>query len=596
MGQYQLLIDQYPILLLIAGLVFFLFGMSTMSSNLEKMAGGRLETTLKKVTAKPILGLILGTTITTVIQSSSATTVILVGLVNSGLMQFAQTLPVIFGANIGTTFTAWILSLSGVESSNVIVQMLKPINFCPILALLGTVALMFSKGDRKRSVGTVAIGFALLMYGMELMSIAVEPLTKLDGFEAVVTRLNNPVVGLLVAMVFTAVIQSSSAATGILQALALTGIIPYSAAIPMVMGINIGTCITSVIAGIGTNVNARRVAGVHITSNVIAACVFLPLYLIFNGIFQWQFVDLPVTPFGIAIIHSVFNIGLTLLLMPFSKLLVKLVTLMIRDKKEAKGGKKKEKDVPFMLDERLLRSPSIAISECAEQTVRMSTMAHATLYTTFTVLYHYDERIAAQILEQEDWLDKMEDRLGTYLVPIGSQSLSAEDSRRVASMLHNIGDFERLGDHAVNLLKVSKEMHDKKIAFSESAKRELTVLMSATTEILNMTEQAFREKNATLAKKVEPLEQVIDHLITHIKSNHIDRLCAGDCTIELGFVLSDLLTNFERISDHCSNIAVSLIELEHNSFDTHKYLNDVKTGNNEEFKRLYSEYHEKFAF
>ena len=586
--------DLFSFITLIAGLVFFLFGMSTMSASLEKMAGGKMESLLKKVTSKPILGLGLGTVITMVIQSSSATTVILVGLVNSGLMQVSQTVPVIFGANIGTTITAWLLSLAGIESSNVLVQMLKPINFSPILALLGTIAIMFSKSDRKRSIGTVAIGFSLLMYGMELMSDAVEPLAEMEGFEAIVEQLNNPLIALIVAFAFTAVIQSSSAATGILQAVSMTGVLSIHAAIPMIMGINIGTCVTSLIAAIGANVNARRVAGIHFSAKVIGAIVFLPLYCVLQGIFQWTFVDASINPVGIAIIHSVYNIGLTLLLMPFAKLLVKLATFLVRDKKE-KGKGKPEADAPFMLDERLLRSPSIAISECAEQTVRMSTMAHATLYTAFTILYHYDEKIASQILEQEDWLDKMEDKLGTYLVPIGSQALSDADSRRVASMLHNIGDFERLGDHAVNLLKVSQEMYEKKISFSEQARRELDVLMSATTEILNMTERAFREKSPTLAVCVEPLEQVIDNLIARIRANHINRLCAGDCTIELGFVLSDMLNNFERISDHCSNIAVAIIEIEHNSFDTHRYLNDVKTGNNDEFKRLYTEYNQKFA-
>ncbi len=586
--------DLFSVITLIAGLVFFLFGMSTMSASLEKMAGGKMESLLKKVTSKPILGLGLGAVITMVIQSSSATTVILVGLVNSGLMQVAQTVPVIFGANIGTTFTAWILSLSGIESSNVLIQMLKPINFSPILALLGTIAIMFSKSDRKRSIGTVAIGFALLMYGMELMSDAVQPLAEMEGFETVVAQLNNPLVGLLVAVAFTAVIQSSSAATGILQAVSLTGVLSIHAAIPMIMGINIGTCVTALIAAIGANVNARRVAGIHFSSKVIGAIVFLPLYCILQGVFQWAFVDAAIDPVGIAIVHSVYNIGLTILLLPFSKLLIKFITFFVRGKKAVEKNKA-EVAIPFMLDERLLRSPSIAISECSEQTVRMSTMAHATLYTTFTILYHYDEKIAAQILEQEDWLDKMEDRLGTYLVPIGSQALSSADSRRVASMLHSIGDFERLGDHAVNLLKVSEEMHKKNISFSETARRELNVLMSATTEILNITERAFREKNPALAASVEPLEQVIDNLISRIRANHISRLCSGDCTIELGFVLSDMLNNFERISDHCSNIAVALIELEHNSFDTHRYLNDVKTGNNEDFKRLYTEYDQKYA-
>ena len=588
--------DLFSILTLIGGLVFFLFGMQVMSGSLEKMAGGKLESMLKKATARPIPSMLLGTVITMVIQSSSATTVILVGLVNSGLMQFSQTLYVIFGANIGTTFTAWLLSLSGIESSNVFVQMLKPINFSPILALLGIITLMFSKSDRKRSIGTVGIGFALLMYGMDMMSEAVSPLAQMPGFENALQFLSNPLLGLLAALLFTMVIQSSSAATGILQALSLTGAVSYGMAIPMIMGINIGTCITGIIASIGTNVNARRVAGVHMFSNLIATAVFLPVFWILDSLLDFAFVASAITPWGIAIVHSAFNILLTVMLMPVSRLLVKIITFCIRDKEQKSDAEPNsaQDHQPFLLDERLLRSPSIAISECSERTLQMSQLAHDTILQVFRILYHYDETIAQQILTQEDRLDQMEDRLGTYLVPIGSQALSGEDSRRVASMLHNIGDFERLGDHAVNLLKVSKEMYDKHITFSDHAKRELEVLMHAASEILNMTERAFREKDATLACRVEPLEQVIDKLIARIKNNHINRLCSGDCTIELGFILSDLLTNFERISDHCSNIAVSLIELEHNSFDTHQYLNSVKYGN-EDFTRLYDEYQKKFA-
>lgn len=588
--------DLYSILSLIGGLVFFLFGMHVMSESLEKMAGGRLESMLKKATARPILGMLLGIAITTVIQSSSATTVILVGLVNSGLMQFSQTLSVIFGANIGTTFTAWLLSLSGIESSNVLVQMLKPINFSPILALLGIIALMFSKSERKKTVGTVGVGFALLMYGMDMMSEAVSPLAQMPGFENALQLLSNPLLGLLAAMLFTMIIQSSAASTGILQALSMTGAITYEMAIPMIMGLNIGTCITAIIASIGTNVNARRVAGIHMFTKVIATAVFLPVFLILNGIFDFAFVSSAATPWGIATVHSVFNILLTVMLMPFSRLLVKIITFCIRDKKQDSNAEpdSAQGQQIIVLDERLLRSPSIAISECNGQVIRMSQLAHENILRVLRILYQYDGTVAQQILAQEDTLDQLEDRLGTYLVPIGSQALSGEDSRRVASMLHNIGDFERLGDHAVNLLKVSKEMHDKQITFSAHAKQELEVLTQATTEILSMTECAFRNRDAALACRVEPLEQVIDRLIAQIKSNHINRLCAGDCTIELGFILSDLLTNFERISDHCSNIAVSLIELAHNSFDTHQYLNSVKYGN-EDFTQLYDEYREKFA-
>ncbi len=582
--------DFFSVLGLIGGLVFFLYGMHIMSESLEKMAGGKLEVLLKKATANPFISVFLGAAITIAMQSSSASTVMLVGLVNSGLMNFAQTVYVIYGANIGTTLTAWILSLSGIEGENFFLQMLKPINFSPILALIGIGMLMMSKNNRRRTVGTVFIGFALLMYGMDMMSDAVSPLAQMEGFDTLLAYFKNPIVGLLVAMLFTAVIQSSAAAIGILQALSLTGGMSYTMVIPMVMGLNIGTCITSMLAALGTNTNAKRVAGIHVAANIIGTVVFLPLYLILNAIFQFPFAGMNASPWGIALIHSVFNILLTLLLMPFTKLLVKLITVVIKDKKG-----KCEEEPEFMLSELLLRSPSVAIAECSAQTVKMCTMAHDTILQTFSVLYQYDADTADEILKQEDKLDHMEDVLGTYLVPIGSQALSSEDGRLVASMLQNIGDFERLGDHAVNLLKVSEEMHEKQISFSDQAKEELQILMKATEEILSLTERAFRERDLAVAARVEPLEQVIDNLIAHIRTSHINRLCAGDCTIELGFVLADLLTNFERISDHCSNIAVAVIELTHDCFDTHRYLNDIKTGNNEEFTRVYNEYVNQFA-
>ncbi len=580
------------VLMLVAGLAFFLYGMHIMSESLEKMAGGKLEALLQKTAANPFLGVFLGAIITIAMQSSSACTVMLVGLVNSGLMGFAQTVYVIYGANIGTTLTAWILSLAGLENSPIL-QILKPANLAAIAALIGILLVMVSKKNTRRTVGVVLLGFALLMYGMSMMSDAVKPLTQLEGFDRALAYMENPIVGLLVAMLFTAVIQSSAGSIGILQALSMSGVVmSYKMVIPMVMGLNIGTCITSMIACIGANTNAKRVAGIHVAANFIGSIVFLPLYLILNATIQFPFSTMQAEPWGIAVVHSVFNILLTLLLLPLTKLLVRLMDLLIRDKKGAEAVEEPE----FKLDENLLRrSPSVAISICSEQTVRMSSLAHDTLFSTFSVLYKYDPDVADHILVQEGKLDKMEDELGTYLVPIGSQALSSADSRLVASMLQNIGDFERLGDHAVNLLKVSQEMHEKKISFSERAKGELQVLMNATTEILNLTEQAFRERNLQLAARVEPLEQVIDNLIARIRSNHINRLCAGDCTIEMGFVLADLLNNFERISDHCSNIAVAIIELTHDSFDTHRYLNDIKTGNNEEFTRIYGEYVAQFA-
>lgn len=582
----------FSVLALVGGLALFLYGMNVMSSSLEKMAGGKLEGLLKRMTANPFVSMLLGTVITAVIQSSSATTVMLVGLVNSGILAFSQAIYVCFGASIGTTVTAWILSLMGIESSGFWIQMLKPVNFSPILAIIGIFMLMLCKKDRNRTVGTVMVAFAVLMYGMAMMSDAVEPLAEMPEFANVLVHFKNPFLALLVAMVFTAVIQSSSAATGILQALALTGGFTYEMVIPMIMGINIGTCITAMLSSIGTGLHARRLAVSYLLMKVINSMICLPAFLILNSIFRWEFVQSTIDPVGIAVLHTAFSLVLTVLLMPFTKQLIKLSELIVRDKKKASA--QKEDDTFCMLDDRLLQSPSVAIAECNNLTVQMSALAYETLIRTISVLYKYDEATGERILKQEEKLDLMEDRLGTYLVKLSSQALSTQDSHAVSRMLHSIGDFERLGDHSVNLLKVSQEMHEKSITFSEQAMKELAVLTDATVEILTLTTNAFRENSVSLAGQVEPLEQVIDKLIAQIKDNHIKRLRNGNCTIEMGFVLSDLLNNYERISDHCSNIAVTVIEVEQNSYDTHRYLNAIKNGNSD-FNRAFAEFDQKYA-
>ena len=579
--------DVFSVLTLTGGLAFFLFGMHSMSSSLEKMAGGKLENLLKKVTANPILSLLLGIVITVAVQSSSATTVMLVGLVGSGIMQFSQTVYVILGANIGTTMTAWLLSLSGIEASSVWIQMLKPVNFSPAVALIGILLLMFAKSDRKRIAGNALVGFGLLMYGMTMMSAAVSPLAEWSGFPAMIHLLANPMVGLLLALVFTAIVQSSAAAIGVLQALALTGSMDARMMIPMVVGLNIGTCATSLISCIGTGTGAKRVALTHLSIKVIGALVFLPLFLILDRFGLLPFSGAVISPWGIALIHTVYNLLLTAVFLPLSKPLVKLVERLLKEKKDAK------KEV-FVLDERLLRVPSVAIAECRNKTVEMCSAARENLLRSFSILFALNEKAAEEILSVEDRIDLLEDKLGSYLVPLGTESTSEENSRTVSQMLHCIGDFERMGDHAVNLLKVSREISDKKIVFSGSAQTELETLIRATTDILEMTEKAYRDRDLAVAACVEPLEQVIDGLIATIKDRHINRLVAGDCTIELGFVLADILTNLERVSDHCSNVAVALIELGRNSFETHRYLNNIKYGN-DEFDRAVAAYAEKYT-
>ena len=578
------------ILMLVLGLVFFLFGMHVMSQNLEKMAGGKLEHTLKKVTSNPFISLLLGAGITIAIQSSSATTVMLVGLVNSGIMKFSQTLYVIFGANIGTTLTSWILSLSGIESKSIAIQMMKPENFSPLFALAGIIMLMCSKSDRKRSVGTIFVGFAVLMYGMVLMSDAVSPLADMPEFSDLMVKFNNPLIAVVFSTLFTALIQSSAASVGILQALSMTGSITYAMAIPIVMGQNIGTCVTSVISCIGTNANAKRVAAIHLSVNAIGTAILLSIYCALDAIFNFAFSDLPVSPVTVAMIHTVFNVAITVMFIPCGKWILKLAETVVPDRKKSKS---KKSDV-FTLDERLLRSPSVAINECSGCTVKMAELSQKTLLSAMQMFKKYDKAEKEKILQNETKIDKMEDLLGSYLVKLSAQALSVSDSRSISKMLHTIGDFERLSDHAVNLLKAATEIHDKGLQFSKEASAETQLLSDAVTEILGLTMEAYKKNDAELAAKVEPLEQVIDRLTAKIKNNHIERLQSGACTIEMGFILSDMLNNFERISDHCSNIAVAVIELIHGSFDTHKYLTGVKYGD-DEFKHDYESYKEKYA-
>ena len=587
----------FPVFTLLGGLAFFLYGMNVMSSGLEKLAGGKLEKTLKRMTSNTIMSMGLGAGITIAIQSSSALTVMLVGLVNSGIMALEQTVGVIFGSNIGTTLTAWILSLAGIEGGgNFFLELLKPKNFSPIVALIGIILIMMSKSDRKKDIGTIMVGFAVLMFGMTLMGDAVEPLgneENVESFKAFISIFNNPLIGVVVGAVFTGIIQSSAASVGILQTLAMqTGAITYNMVLPIVMGQNIGTCITSVISSIGVNKNAKRVSVVHILFNLIGTIVCLAIYYPLYLIFDFAVLNQAADGAGIALCHTAFNIFATLLLVPFSNQLVKLAKIIIPDAKEA------EKNA--FIDERLLNTPTFALAECDNYTVKMAQTARGTFLNATNLVRKaekgegFDEKLAEQVRVDEKALDKYEDKLGSFLVKISSKELSKTDSKEASKLLHTIGDFERIGDHAVNLLGVAKEIADKDISFSGKAKEELKVLSAALEEIVTITVTAFAENNLDLAKDVEPLEQVVDRLTAQIKANHITRLQRGDCTIELGFVLSDLLNNFERVSDHCSNIAVAMIEVARESFDTHKYLKAVKSESNADFSERFNEYEIKY--
>lgn len=574
--------DIFSVFTLCGGLAFFLYGMSVMSSGLEKAAGGRLEQLLKKMTANPFKSLLLGAGITIAIQSSSAMTVMLVGLVNSGIMELGQTVGVIMGSNIGTTLTAWILSLAGIESDTVWLRLLKPESFSPVVAFIGIILIMVSKDNRRRSAGSIMVGFAVLMYGMELMSDSVSPLADMPQFSAILTAFTNPILGVIVGAVFTGVIQSSAASVAILQALSLTGSITYGMALPIIMGQNIGTCVTALLSSIGVNRNARRVAVVHISFNLIGTLVFLVLFFGADLFLHFAFMDWVIDPVGIAMVHSIFNIATTIMLLPFSKQLVKIANIVIPD---AAG----EQKFTFV-DSRLLATPSVAIAECNNKTIEMARIAKETIVKAISLLDVYNQEVADEVKVNEDKLDLYEDKLGTTLVQLSSKALSDTDSRKVSKQLHTIGDFERIGDHAVNLWKAAEEIHEKDIHFSPQAEAELRTLTAALKEILDITTRAFSEDSLSLAKQVEPLEQVIDCLIADIKSNHIARLQNGQCTIEMGFVLSDILTNCERVSDHCSNIAVAQIETAQNTYQAHEYLNGVKNAGNDDFQQSFDHY------
>lgn len=580
----------FSIITLFGGLAFFLYGMHVMSSGLEKMSGGKLERILKKATDNKFRALTLGAGITIAIQSSSAMTVMLVGLVNSGIMSFGQTISVIMGSNVGTTLTAWILSVSGIESDNIFVKLLKPSNFAPIFAFVGILFIMISKVKKRQDIGTIFLGFAVLMSGMTFMSNAMSPLADSPEFSSILVKFNSlplaPLFGVAVGAIFTGVIQSSAASVGILQALSLTGGITYGIAIPIIMGQNIGTCVTAVLSSIGVTKNAKRVSVVHILFNLIGTAFFMIVLYGLNFIFKFSFFKDSIDPVGIAFVHSVFNILTTLSLFPFTKLLEKLTYVFIHDD---------EKDEMYQfLDERLLSTPSFAISECMSHTQKMAETAKETVLKAISLLSDYNSKTVNEILENENALDMYEDKLGTSLVRISSKDVSDNDSKLISIMLHTIGDFERLGDHAVNLLKSAEEMHTKELTFSDSAKEDLRRLSSAINEILDLTCKIYKSKNYDEALQIEPFEQVIDFLVSDIKSKHIERLRAGECTIEMGFVLSDILGNFERISDHCSNIAIAVIQIPNGMFYTHSFLSEEKMASNVQFNSEYNRFLKKY--
>lgn len=557
--------DIFAIISLIGGLALFLYGMNIMGEGLEKLAGSRLEKIFEKLTSNKFKGLILGMTITAIIQSSSTTTVMLVGFVNSGIMKLSQAIPIIMGSNIGTTITSWILSLSGLESDNFFIRMLKPTSFSPIIALVGIILIMTKKSDKAKVIGNALLGFSILMFGMDTMSSAVEPLSEVPEFKEVMAKFSNPFLGVIVGTVLTAIIQSSAASIGMLQSLSNANLITFGSAIPIILGQNIGTCATALLSCIGANKNAKRVAIVHLFFNVIGTVVFLSVFYILNAFFNFTFLNDTVSSFNIAVVHTIFNVVATIIMFPLTNLLEKLAYLVIKDTEE--------KEEVQMLDERILNTPSVALEQSRNVTNKMCEKTIKAIMLSLDVFKSYDEAKVEKVKTYETMVDAYEDRIGSYLLRLNSCNLSETDGKCISELLHVIGDFERISDHAMNIIEISEELHSKKIEFSNDAYEEMMVLIHAITDILNMTAKAFENNDVELAHQIEPLEEVIDRLRVEMRNRHIQRLKDGKCTMELGFVFTDLLTELERVSDHCSNIAVCMIQIEeNNAVEVHEYL------------------------
>ncbi len=574
------------ILSLIGGLCLFLFGMQVMGEHLEKRAGGRLRGLIGKLTTNRFAGFLTGLLVTAIIQSSSATTVMVVGFVNSGIMSLGQAINVIMGANVGTTVTSWLLSLTGISSSNPFISMLKPSSFTPILALIGIVLYMDGKHDKRKDTGAILLGFATLMFGMETMSGSVSGLKNVPEFQNMLLVFSSPLLGVMAGALLTAIIQSSSASVGILQALSSTGAVTVGTAIPIIMGQNIGTCVTAMLSSIGANKNARRAAVVHLSFNILGSAIFLSLYCIVNALFSLPFTSMQASAFSIAVIHTVFNVACTVCMFPLASWLEKLAIRLVPDHRE-------QEEQTTALDERLLGTPAIALEQCRSLSIDMANAAVSSLNKSIQALTALTPELAEQIRTEETLTDRYEDRLGSYLVKLSSRPLSEEDSRNASMILHVIGDFERLADHAVNILQSAEEMQEKDVVFSKGAQEELRVLEEAVQDILEKAVTAYRQNDSSLASAVEPLEQVIDSLKDQIRTRHIIRLQAGSCSLNAGFILSDLLTNLERTADHCSNIAGSVLEMQNGSLDLHDYLTQQQPQR-EDFRQEYRAMQLKF--
>lgn len=586
--------DIFILLSLIGGLALFLYGMEVLGDGLKKASGGKLEIILEKLTSNKLMAVLLGAGVTAVIQSSSATTVMVVGFVNSGIMKLSQAVGVILGANVGTTITAWFLSLTGVEGSNFFLQLLKPSSFSPVLAIVGVAILMTSKKEKQRDIATIMIGFAVLMFGMDTMSDAVKPLADIPEFTNLLLMFSNPILGMLVGLILTAIIQSSSASIGILQALCVSGAVSYSTAIPIIMGQNVGTCVTALLSSTGAGKNAKRAALVHLYYNLIITSGFMILFYAVNAVVPFRFLQDPASALGVAVFHTTFNAIAVVVMFPFSSVLEKLAYLTIPQTKEELEVRETAKGEIQLLDARFLDTPGLALEHCRNAAQDMAGYAREALFLSMELIDKFNKKAADRVIELENLVDHYEDELGSYLVKLSSRHLTEKDSQELSVILHCIGDFERISDHAINIMESAREMADKELAFSKKAEEEFRIFTGAVRDIVNTSVLVFQEEDLKLAAMVEPLEEVIDYLNTEVKRRHMKRLRKGKCTIEMGFVLSDLTTNYERVSDHCSNIALCLLQLNEENFETHEYQDNLVSKDNVAFmaevKRLKEHY------
>ncbi len=586
--------DIFSILTMIGGLALFLYGMEVLGDGLKKASGGKLEMILEKLTSNKLMAVLLGAGVTAVIQSSSATTVMVVGFVNSGIMKLSQAVGVILGANVGTTITAWLLSLTEVEGTGFILKLLKPTSFSPILAIVGVAMLMTGKKEKHKNIATIMIGFAVLMFGMDTMSNAVKPLADMPEFQNILLMFSNPVLGMLVGLVLTAIIQSSSASIGILQALCISGAVSYSTAIPIIMGQNVGTCVTALLSCAGASKNAKRAALIHLYYNIIKTVTFMVIFYALNAALHFTFLDEAASALGVAVIHTAFNVAAVILIFPFTFILEKLAFMTIPESPEETKQEEAGKKEIQILDARFLDTPGLALEQCKNAAIDMVGYAKEGLFLAIQLIDKFDEKAAEKVIELEELVDHYEDEIGSYLVKLSSKHLSEKDSQELSVLLHCIGDFERISDHAINIMESAKEMFEKELSFSKKAQEELAVFTGAVKDIVNTSILVFQEEDLKLASMVEPMEEAIDYLNSEIKKRHIKRLRKGKCTIEMGFVLSDITTNYERVSDHCSNIALCLLQLNEENFDTHEYQDNLSSKDNiafvTEVKRLKEHY------